>query len=63
MSLITDHVNVIQSEKDGLGSLHTFCRYGVGILKTRIDHNHTDDCSQIRVGTECFCCRKRDEDL
>ena len=63
MSLVTYHVNVIQAEEYRLCLLHSVGGNIVCILQCRIDHDHTDDRSKIRVGTESLRRRESNQDL
>ena len=63
VSLISYHVDVIEAEEYGLCLLHSLSRHGVRVLERRVDHDHTDDCSQIGVRPEGFCRGERDQDL
>ena len=63
MSLIADHVNVIQSEEHALCLLNTFCCNCVGVLQGRMDHDHTDNCAKVRICAKCFCSGECNQDL
>ena len=62
MSLISNHVNRIKSEPYFLCCLHTFCSHSPGILQIGMDHDHTDDRSQIRIGSEYLRAAVSDQD-
>ena len=63
MSLISYHVNVIKTEEHRLGLENAVCSHSIGILERRVDHNHADNRSQIRIGSKRLRRRKSDEDL
>ena len=62
MPLISNHVNRIKSEPYFLCCLHTFCSHSPGILQIGMDHDHTDDRSQIRIGSEYLRAAVSDQD-
>ena len=63
VSLISHHVDVIEAEEYGLCLLYSLSRHGVRVLERRVDHDHTDDGSQIGVRPEGFRRGECDQDL
>ena len=63
MALISYHINVIEAEEHRLGLENAVCSHGIGILERRIDHDHTDNRSQIGVGSKGLSRGESDEDL
>ena len=63
MALISDHINLVKSEEHRLLQMHAFCCDCISVLQRRVNHNHTDNRAQIRVGPECLCRGKGDQDL
>ena len=55
MPLITDHIDIIESEKYGLRLLNAFRCHGIRILQRRVYHDHSDDRAQIGICAECLC--------
>ena len=62
MSLISNHVNGVKSEPYFLRSLYAFRGNCPSVLQIRMDHDHTDNRSKVRVGAEYFCTAVSDED-
>ena len=62
MSLISHHVNGVKSKPYLLRCLHTLCCNSPGILQIWMDHDHTDNRTQIRVGTEYLRTTVSDKD-
>ena len=62
MSLISHHVNGVKSKPYLLCCLHTLCCNSPGILQIWMDHDHTDNRTQIRVGTEYLRTTVSDKD-
>ena len=62
MSLISNHVNGVKSEPYFLCGLYAFRGNCPGVLQIRMNHDHTDNRTKVRVGAEYFCTTVSDED-
>ena len=62
MPLISDHINRVKSKPYFLSCFNTFCGNCPCILEIRMNHDHTDNCTQIRVCTKHFSTAVCDED-
>ena len=62
MPLISDHINRVKSKPYFLSCFNTFCGNCPCILQIWMNHDHTDNCTQIRVCTKHFSTAVCDED-
>ena len=62
MSLITNHVNRIKSKPYFLSCLNPFCCNCPCILQVWMNHDHTDNRTQIWISTKHFCTAVCDQD-
>ena len=55
VALIAHQIHLIQAEPHALGPKHALCCHRPGVLQVRVDHQHSDDRTQIGVSAKGFC--------